>query len=66
LLIAGLVIEYALIEIVLQQHAHLRRIGTRQQICSDVFRPDRIGFLLFKVLALIIPANGHRKSEADD
>jgi hypothetical protein len=58
--------EYALIEVSPQQSSHSLSIGSRQEVCPDVFRPDGIGFLLLKVLALIIPGHGHRKGEADD
>ena len=66
LLIARFIEQNALIEIILQQCAHFRRIGGRQQVCPDVFRADRVGLGFLVVLALIVPADSHRKAESDD
>jgi len=41
-------------------------IVTRQQIGAEKFRTDCIGFFLLIIFALIVPSDGHRKTESDN
>jgi tartrate dehydratase beta subunit/fumarate hydratase class I family protein len=41
-------------------------IGIRQQLCAEKLGANRIDFCLFKDFALIVTADSHGKTEADD
>ena len=60
------VVKNTLIEVGAEQFADAGGIGGREQIGTDVLGADGIGFGLFVVLALVIAANGHGKTEADN
>jgi hypothetical protein len=61
-LIAALIEQDALIHVVPEQRTHFRSVGAGQQIRADVFGADCVSLRLLIILALIIPADCHRKT----
>ena len=62
LLVAGRVEHDALVQVIPQQRAHLRRIRGGQQVGPHVFGADRVGLRLLEVLALVVPARWPSRS----
>jgi hypothetical protein len=65
-LIAGLVEQNALVEIVSQKCTDSCPIDSRQQVRPDVFCANRVGLCLLIVFPLIVSVSGHRKAKSDD
>src|SRR5262249_15022969 len=65
-LILGVIKFDALIQVFPEQLLNSGRMGSRQHLCPEELRANRVGLRLLKIFSLVVTADRHGKTESDN